>query len=477
MSAADVAPKFRAAGRSGLATRTAARAQSVGVAVATLGGLLLALTFVISATGAPDSVINIVPQSFILANTLLYCGLMLRTDVGAIGLLTSFFFLFFVAIPAAVQIDAAQYPFGGDYGPGQLMPAYSVLSLGQISLMAGMEAGRRRRRRIEISPTFDGDRLTVSAYVLAAISAVVVAYIGVSYAVRSRVAASADPGSGGLRTQALLTGRSLSLLAALILVYLFATERSRRRRPSFLLALVATVVVFFILNFPSSLPRFQLLGGLLAFACVLIPSFKILPKIAFSVVAPGFLFLLFPAVKALGSGDGIDFGGKRGGNIHGYILSVDFDSFKQTIDTIIYVHLYGTRSGENLIGAALFWVPRSLWQGKPTHSGAVVSSSLGYSYTNVSSPFPAEGLIAFGVVGTVLLCFVVGLISGRIETLARESAASGGADPWVLAYALATGFSVILLRGALNAVFPMIGPGIVACIVVLFAARNRRAKI
>lgn len=473
MSAVETKRMSNSTDRSELLSRPVGRAQTLGVAASAVGGVILTLTFVISAIAPPAWAVGVIPQIYILASVLFYCGVAIRTDVGAISLLVSLFFLFFVAIPAALQIDAGQYPFGGSYDSSQLISAYTVLSLGQLSVMLGMEIGRRKKRPPDGNSAFDAGRLARCGYILATISAAIIAYIGVSYAVRSRVAASSDPNSEGLRMQVLLTGRSLSLVAALILVLVLLAEPSKRRRPSFLLALIFTAVVYAILNFPSSLPRFQLLGGVLAFGCILTPTFKALPKIIYSVAAPGFLFFLFPAIKTLGSGDGIDFGDGFARNVHAYILGVDFDSFKQTMDTIIYVHLYGGRAGENLIGAALFWVPRTVWHGKPTQSGAIVSSALGYSYTNVSSPLPAEGLIAFGIIGTSLLCLFAGLLAGRVEAMARASFSSTGANPWILAYALATGFTVILLRGALNAVFPMIGPGIFACGIVLAVARTR----
>lgn len=56
--------------------------------------------------------------------------------------------------------------------------------------------------------------------------------------------------------------------------------------------------------------------------------------------------------------------------------------------------------GRQLLGALLFWFPRSLWEAKPVGSGHFVAEQ--YSdFTNISMPWFAEGYINFGFVGIV----------------------------------------------------------------------------
>lgn len=62
--------------------------------------------------------------------------------------------------------------------------------------------------------------------------------------------------------------------------------------------------------------------------------------------------------------------------------------------------------GWQLLGALLFWFPRSLWEAKPVGSGHFVAGN--YSdFTNISMPWFAEGYINFGYVGIAVFTMVL----------------------------------------------------------------------
>ena len=58
--------------------------------------------------------------------------------------------------------------------------------------------------------------------------------------------------------------------------------------------------------------------------------------------------------------------------------------------------------GRQLLGALLFWLPRSLWETKPIGSGAFVAEEYNCDFTNISMPWFAEGYINFGYLGVIL---------------------------------------------------------------------------
>lgn len=58
--------------------------------------------------------------------------------------------------------------------------------------------------------------------------------------------------------------------------------------------------------------------------------------------------------------------------------------------------------GRQLLGAILFWLPRSLWDAKPIGSGAFVAEEYNCDFTNISMPWFAEGYINFGYLGVIL---------------------------------------------------------------------------
>ena len=190
-----------------------------------------------------------------------------------------------------------------------------------------------------------------------------------------------------------------------------------------------------------------------------------------------FLLFLFPVLKTISNGGLVQASDVISRDVKAYMGGVDFDSFKQVVDTWLYVGGGGGRSGENFLGVLFFWVPRSMWPGKPAPTGELVSSSLGYQYTNVANPLPAEAYVSFGLVGVVVVFILLGLITARCEASVR------GADldrphSDLLFYAVATGFIIIILRGALNAVAPMFATAFVVYFVlkVVHASRVKQGK-
>lgn len=96
-------------------------------------------------------------------------------------------------------------------------------------------------------------------------------------------------------------------------------------------------------------------------------------------------------------------------------LEGDYDAYSMLTMTVEHVKSHGTTWGRQLLGVALFWVPRALWPNKPIGSGALVATARGFSFTNLSSPLPAEGLINFGVVGVFLFAFVCGRVMAALD--------------------------------------------------------------
>ena len=88
-------------------------------------------------------------------------------------------------------------------------------------------------------------------------------------------------------------------------------------------------------------------------------------------------------------------------------LSFDFLNemhFDASQDFMTVMKLQKVTWGNQLLGALLFWVPRSLWASKPIGSGAFAAEQ--YSdFGNISMPWFAEGYINFGYVGIFVFTF------------------------------------------------------------------------
>jgi hypothetical protein len=99
------------------------------------------------------------------------------------------------------------------------------------------------------------------------------------------------------------------------------------------------------------------------------------------------------------------------------------------INTTGYVDAEGSTNGRQALGVGLFWIPRSVWPGKPTDTGILLADWKGYRFTNLSAPVWSEMYINAkwpGIaVGSVLLGLVIGVMGERFVAADREN--GGGA--------------------------------------------------
>jgi len=97
----------------------------------------------------------------------------------------------------------------------------------------------------------------------------------------------------------------------------------------------------------------------------------------------------------------------------GYI-SLNYDAFLNVGVIIEVVQEEGFSYGYQLLSALLFFIPRSLWVGKPQASGLVVGDHLeefyNFNFKNVSNPFLSESYHNFGVIGVILFGILLAYI-------------------------------------------------------------------
>lgn len=86
----------------------------------------------------------------------------------------------------------------------------------------------------------------------------------------------------------------------------------------------------------------------------------------------------------------------------------NFDAFQMIFYTTKYTSKMGYSYGNQLLLPAFFWVPRSIWNTKPTGSPDIVAAHAGFASLNVSSPLWTEGYINFSIPGVFLFLFVFG---------------------------------------------------------------------
>lgn len=90
--------------------------------------------------------------------------------------------------------------------------------------------------------------------------------------------------------------------------------------------------------------------------------------------------------------------------------SGDVDAFGMMALTLKWQGIHGLTWGMQMLGAALFWVPRAIWPSKPVGTGAMVSAGMGFDFTNFSVPIMTEPLVDFGLIGVPIVAFAFGWI-------------------------------------------------------------------
>jgi hypothetical protein len=132
-----------------------------------------------------------------------------------------------------------------------------------------------------------------------------------------------------------------------------------------------------------------------------------------------------------------------------HYFSINYDSWANIYTSIEIVKIHGLQWGHQLLGSLLFFVPSSIWSGKPLATGIFLGDYLiaNYSmwFTNLSAPVIAEGYLDFGAIGVVVYAAVVAFVVTRLNRMAMRS------NKWVwLPLSIYGGvFLMIVLRGSL----------------------------
>jgi hypothetical protein len=133
----------------------------------------------------------------------------------------------------------------------------------------------------------------------------------------------------------------------------------------------------------------------------------------------------------------------------------DLDAYEMLTYGIAYVEDNQVSWGRGLLGAMLFWIPRSLWSSKPISTGNLLGAEYinlteATANVNLSAPLVVEGYINFGIFGIL----GIGISSGWL--LGRLSQSSFNADSFVrsdVILAPLMGLWLFVLRGSLMSAF------------------------
>ncbi|MEU8570668.1 hypothetical protein AB0C51_20365 [Streptomyces pathocidini] len=315
-----------------------------------------------------------------------------------------------------------------------------------------------RRRRVARTAAVSRRRLYVLVVLAYAAGALLIAQLGgpaVFFTSRQEISesiaasgvssAESEAGSAFLRG----FGTVLPLLALLFLTRLLLNSRRARRRPGPVAAWVGLLLLNGVVNNPISNPRYWFLTVVLAFLFTAFPRSPVVYRSALALGVAAAL-LVFPYMDRFR----YDEGGYRpveSASIVEPLAVKDYDQMVMFANTITHASTTtGHSYGRQVSGALLFFVPRSVWHGKPQDTGIRVGTWMGTNNANLSSPLWAELWLDFGPFGMAAGFLALGYASARGDrryaALTTDSSRTTIAAVAVPAIA---GYSFILLRGSL----------------------------
>ncbi|MGW0960836.1 hypothetical protein ACWD4K_17785 [Streptomyces gelaticus] len=241
-----------------------------------------------------------------------------------------------------------------------------------------------------------------------------------------------------------------ALLALLFHTRRLVTSRRARRSPSTVLVWVGLIGLNTIVNNPLSNARYWFLTVLVSLLFTAFPSSAAMYR---SVLAAGVVgaLVLFPYADRFRY-DSSGYRPVESSSVFEPLATKDYDQTVMFANTITWVETRGHTYGRQLVGSALFFVPRSVWSGKPEDTGVRVGQWMGMSMTNLSAPLWTELWVDFGAPGMAGAFALIGYVAARTDRRYARAVSREGPGPGsVLAVTvpLIAGYTFILLRGPL----------------------------
>jgi hypothetical protein len=121
----------------------------------------------------------------------------------------------------------------------------------------------------------------------------------------------------------------------------------------------------------------------------------------------------------------------------------DFDSFSQVANGLRVVAQGEFEIFRQILASLFFFIPRSLYPGKPNDTGVELARILGLKFQNLSAPWILESYVNGRLVGVVFVSILIGFYLTKLDLKAILDVR------YFLLGSLTSGFLFIVLRGSL----------------------------
>ena len=207
--------------------------------------------------------------------------------------------------------------------------------------------------------------------------------------------------------------RPMPIILLVIFVYFYKKNKQffnyKQKLNNFILLLLLAIFSIF-LNFPTSIDRSQA-------AILYIPLVIIFTRIwekpfMFQLSMLGGIFILFPFLDKFRKFNTETFNFRLSPD---YLQTGHFDSYQNFVRVIeIEFISYGIQ----LLGTLFFFIPRSFWSEKAIGSGSALAIEMDYRFAGISMPFIGEGYVNFGIIGSCLFMFFLGILLSNLDRIA-----------------------------------------------------------
>ena len=328
-----------------------------------------------------------------------------------------FYLLFFVFAPV-IQYILGSFPWSFNHSNDSIVQGNLLLTVWALIIWILQSSKSRRVFGVNQKPNWLPANLSVpltALNVLVFISGLITVYMIATVGLSDLFARSTNElvfDSSSIRQIVEKTSR------ATVAFVLIASIIRYKSKSDCMIQLILALIFCLITCFPAGMPRYSAAA---IWGSILLVSFSVFKKkkTLFPALFILAFLVVFPAINVykgadFATGDFLAAAVNVAQHFFDTFLGVSYDAYSVYLRTILYASEYQTW-GYQLLGALLFFVPRSFWPSKPLGSGATVVAAQGQTVTNVSCPLPAEAIINFGFLGLIVGAFCVGWLIKRID--------------------------------------------------------------
>lgn len=369
-----------------------------------------------------------------------------------------FFWVFtyiFIGISATASIRAGETPWTtAGIDPALDIPAALIALTGVVAYEVGTFVRWATARQKPLNELSQVGVSVGRAWVLYLVGAAVVAYyvgkMGLSAIFSSRTVSAMTQSYNWSDSSTLAIVYAAAIYPLLVAVGAFV-QHWRSLKPGdsgrigYALVIIGGFIGLMLVANPLSSARYT--AGTVAFALVMFLGAAATAnraRLTMLGTIVAFLFL-FPVLNIFRN-EGTELTARRG-FFSEYIANPDYDAFFQIANAYSYMVDGMVEPGRQFLGSLLFWVPRSMWPGKPEDTAIVLADYRGYKFTNISAPFWAELLVNGGVIAVVIGFLIIGFALRKLDDRLVPAYAQTGW--WGIAGAILPVYSLILWRGSL----------------------------